>query len=234
MGRQRYPEARELTITADCGGSNGARVRLWKLELQKLADETGLVLHVLHYPPGTSKWNRIEHRMFCHITQNWRGRPLTDRLTIVELIGATTTKAGPSSTPTPRSASPSSTTARPRSPPDLLNDRVIPFYEEHAIPLQRVLTDRGTEYRGTHERHEYELYLAVEDIDHTRTKARSPQTNGIVERFHTTMLDEFYRIAFRKKIYATIDDLQADLDFWMREFNEVRPVLRKDAHADLP
>jgi Rhodopirellula transposase DDE domain len=87
MGRQRYPEARELTITADCGGSNGARVRLWKLELQKLADETGLVLHVLHYPPGTSKWNRIEHRMFCHITQNWRSRPLTDRLTIVELVG---------------------------------------------------------------------------------------------------------------------------------------------------
>jgi hypothetical protein len=94
MGRQRYPEARELTITADCGGSNGARVRLWKLELQKLADETGLALHVLHYPPGTSKWNKIEHRMFCHITQNWRGRPLTDRLAIVELIGATTTKAG--------------------------------------------------------------------------------------------------------------------------------------------
>jgi len=94
MGRQRYPKARELTITADCGGSNGARVRLWKLELQKLADETGLALHVLHYPPGTSKWNKIEHRMFCHITQNWRGRPLTDRLAIVELIGATTTKAG--------------------------------------------------------------------------------------------------------------------------------------------
>src|SRR5208337_4440078 len=94
MGRQRHPKARELTITADCGGSNGARVRLWKLELQKLADETGLALHVLHYPPGTSKWNKIEHRMFCHITQNWRGRPLTDRLAIVELIGATTTKAG--------------------------------------------------------------------------------------------------------------------------------------------
>ncbi len=94
MGRQRHPKARELTITADCGGSNGARVRLWKLELQKLADETGLALHVLHYPPGTSKWNKIEHRMFCHITQNWRGRPLTDRLTIVELIGATTTKTG--------------------------------------------------------------------------------------------------------------------------------------------
>ena len=94
MGRQRYPKARQLTITADCGGSNGARVRLWKMQLQKLADETGLVLRVHHYPPGTSKWNRIEHRMFCHITQNWRGRPLTDRVAIVELIGATTTKAG--------------------------------------------------------------------------------------------------------------------------------------------
>jgi hypothetical protein len=94
MGRRRYPKARELTITADCGGSNGARVRLWKVELQKLADETGLVLRVHHYPPGTSKWNRIEHRLFCHITQNWRGRPLTDRIAVVELIGATTTKAG--------------------------------------------------------------------------------------------------------------------------------------------
>jgi hypothetical protein len=94
MGRQRYRQARELTITADCGGSNGARVRLWKVELQKFSDATGLVLHVHHYPPGTSKWNKIEHRMFCHITQNWRGRPLTDRIAIVELIGATTTKGG--------------------------------------------------------------------------------------------------------------------------------------------
>jgi hypothetical protein len=94
MGRERYPSAHELTITADCGGSNGARVRLWKLELQKLADETGLTLHVHHYPPGTSKWNRIEHRLFCHITQNWRGRPLESRWAVVELIGATTTKAG--------------------------------------------------------------------------------------------------------------------------------------------
>jgi hypothetical protein len=94
MGRKRYPKARELTITADCGGSNGARVRLWKLELQKLADATGLTLHVHHYPPGTSKWNKIEHRLFCHITQNWRGRPLTRRVAVVELIGATTTKAG--------------------------------------------------------------------------------------------------------------------------------------------
>jgi len=94
MGRGRYPQARELTITADCGGSNGARVRLWKLELQKFADESGLVIHVHHYPPGTSKWNKIEHRLFCRITQNWRGRPLTDRLAVVELIGATTTKTG--------------------------------------------------------------------------------------------------------------------------------------------
>lgn len=94
MGRQRYPRMHELTITADCGGSNGARVRLWKIELQKLANETGLALNVMHYPPGTSKWNKIEHRLFCHITQNWRGRPLVDRMTIVELIAATTTKAG--------------------------------------------------------------------------------------------------------------------------------------------
>ncbi len=94
MGRERYPEASELTITADCGGSNGARVRLWKIELQKLADETGLTLRVHHYPPGTSKWNKIEHRLFCHITQNWRGRPLTSRMAVVELIGATTTKSG--------------------------------------------------------------------------------------------------------------------------------------------
>jgi Rhodopirellula transposase DDE domain len=94
MGRQRYPKAQELTITADCGGSNGARVRLWKVELQKLADETGLAIKVRHYPPGTSKWNKIEHRMFCHITQNWRSRPLTDRAAVVELIAATTTKTG--------------------------------------------------------------------------------------------------------------------------------------------
>jgi hypothetical protein len=91
MGRRRYPTARALTITADCGGSNGAQVRLWKVELQKLADQTGLIIHVHHYPPSTSKWNKIEHRLFCYITQTWRGRPLTDRLAVVELIGATTT-----------------------------------------------------------------------------------------------------------------------------------------------
>jgi hypothetical protein len=95
--------------------------------------------------------------------------------------------------------------------------------EERGIPLQRALTERGTEYCGNPERHEYELYLAVENIDHARTKAKSPQTNGIVERFHKTMLDEFHRIAFRKKVYATIDELQADLDIWMKAFNEIRP-----------
>ena len=94
MGRQRHPGARKLTITADCGGSNGVRVRLWKLELQRFADDTGLTLNIHHFPPGTSKWNKIEHRLFCRITQNWRGRPLTDHAAVVELIGATTTKTG--------------------------------------------------------------------------------------------------------------------------------------------
>ena len=94
MGRERYPESGRLMITADGGGSNGSRVRLWKVELQKFADETGLTIVVCHYPPGTSKWNKIEHRLFCHITQNWRGRPLTSRSAVVELIAATTTKTG--------------------------------------------------------------------------------------------------------------------------------------------
>ena len=105
---------------------------------------------------------------------------------------------------------------------DLLNDRVLPFFDQHEIPLNRVLTDRGTEYCGAPERHEYELYLAVENIDHTRTKTRHPQTNGICERFHKTMLNEFYRVAFRKKIYRTLDELQADLDHWVQEYNEQR------------
>ena len=102
-----------------------------------------------------------------------------------------------------------------------------------------MLTDRGTEYCGSPSSHEYELYLAVEDIDHTRTKTKSPQTNGICERFHRTVLDEFYRVAFRKKIYRTIDELQTDLDAWVTEYNEQRVpsgtlVLRQDADADLP
>src|SRR4051812_47942696 len=110
----------------------------------------------------------------------------------------------------------------PLTAADLLNDRVIPFYDEHGVVLQRILTNRGTEYCGTHDRHEYELYLAVENIDHSRTKTKSPQTNGIAERFHKTMLDEFYRVAFRKRIYATIDELQTDLDAWLNEYNELR------------
>jgi Rhodopirellula transposase DDE domain len=94
MGSQLYPKAQRLLITADCGGSNGNRVRLWKVELQKLADELKMDLRVCHFPPGTSKWNKIEHRMFCHITKNWRGRPLLSRRVVVNLIGRTTTAEG--------------------------------------------------------------------------------------------------------------------------------------------
>jgi transposase InsO family protein len=113
-------------------------------------------------------------------------------------------------------------TKTPLTAADLVNDRVVPFFEAHGIGLLRMLTDRGTEYCGHPERHEYQLYLALEDIDHTRTKAHSPQTNGICERFHKTVLDEFYRIAFRKKIYRTIEELQADLDVWLTHYNEER------------
>lgn len=105
---------------------------------------------------------------------------------------------------------------------DILNDRVIPFFDAHGVGIDRILTDRGTEYCGAHDRHEYELYLAIENIDHTRTKVKSPQTNGICERFHKTLLDEFYRVAFRKRIYGTIEALQADLDAWMAGYNEQR------------
>ena len=106
---------------------------------------------------------------------------------------------------------------------EILNDRVLPFFEQHGIALTRVLTDRGTEYCGNPEHHEYELYLAIEDVDHTRTKTKSPQTNGICERFHKTVLNEFYRIAFRKTLYQSIAELQADLDRWVMEYNELRP-----------
>ena len=105
---------------------------------------------------------------------------------------------------------------------DILNDKVVPFYEEHEVPVLRVLTDRGTEYCGRREGHEYQLYLAIEDIDHSRTKARSPQTNGICERFHRTIKDEFYAIAFRKKIYTSIEQLQKDLDQWVNHYNTQR------------
>jgi len=94
MGKPLYPKAKRLLITADCGGSNGYRVRLWRLQLQHLANETGLSVQVCHFPPGTSKWNKIEHRMFCHITNNWRGRPLLSRQTVVQLIGSVTTAQG--------------------------------------------------------------------------------------------------------------------------------------------
>jgi hypothetical protein len=94
MGSQVYPKATRLLITADGGGSNGSRCRLWKVELQRLADEIGLRISVCHFPPGTSKWNKIEHRMFCHITENWRGRPLVSREAVVNLIGQTATETG--------------------------------------------------------------------------------------------------------------------------------------------
>lgn len=105
---------------------------------------------------------------------------------------------------------------------DLLNDRVLPWFEAHDIRLLRILTDRGTEYCGTLQHHEYQLYLALEDIDHSRTKAKSPQTNGICERFHRTIKNEFYQVAFRKKVYRSLDELQVDLDRWMDHYNSSR------------
>lgn len=105
---------------------------------------------------------------------------------------------------------------------ELLNDRIIPMYDEHSIRLLRILTDRGTEYCGRKNDHPYQLYLAIEDIDHTRTKTRSPQTNGICERFHRTIQEEFYAIAFRKKIYRSLEELQKDLDDWLEWYNKER------------
>jgi transposase InsO family protein len=117
---------------------------------------------------------------------------------------------------------------------DMLNDRVLPFYEEHGVPLLRVLTDRGTEYCGNREHHEYQLYLAVENIDHSRTKAYSPQTNGICERFQSTVQDEFYSVAFRKRLYTTLEELQSDVDAWLREYNEQRPHSGKFCFGKTP
>jgi transposase InsO family protein len=105
---------------------------------------------------------------------------------------------------------------------DMLNDKVLPFYEEHKVDLLRILTDRGTEYCGAREHHEYQLYLSIEDIDHTKTKAKSPQTNGICERFHRTMQDEFYAIAFRKKMYDSLEEMQKDIDQWLLYYNNER------------
>jgi transposase InsO family protein len=117
---------------------------------------------------------------------------------------------------------------------DLLNDRVLPFLEEKEVPLLRVLTDRGTEYCGAREHHEYQLYLAVENIDHSRTKARHPQTNGICERFHKTLQDEFYSIAFRKTLYTSLEQLQIDLDHWLEEYNTERPHSGKYCFGKTP
>lgn len=117
---------------------------------------------------------------------------------------------------------------------DILNDKVIPFFDTHDIPLLRILTDRGSEYCGNREHHEYQLYLAIENIDHSKTKARSPQTNGICERFHKTLLHEFYQIAFRKKIYKSIQELQDDLDNWLIEYNENRPHTGKYCFGKTP
>ena len=113
-------------------------------------------------------------------------------------------------------------TKTPITAADLLNDRVLPFFEEHGMSLLRMLTDRGTEYCGKVERHDYALYLGVNDIEHTKTKARSPKTNGICERFHKTILQEFYQVTFRKKIYNTLDELQMDLDNWLYYYNYER------------
>ena len=117
---------------------------------------------------------------------------------------------------------------------DMLNDKVLPFFETHDLRLLRVLTDRGTEYCGAREHHEYQLYISIEDIDHTKTKARSPQTNGICERFHRTIQDEFYRVAFRKKVYDNIEQLQADLDIWIEEYNTNRTHTGKYCYGKTP
>jgi len=114
------------------------------------------------------------------------------------------------------------TTKTPITSADLLNDKVLPFFDSHDIPVLRILTDRGTEFCGKVETHDYELYLGANDIEHTKTKARHPQTNGICERFHKTILQEFYQIAFRKKLYASIEMLQVDLDLWLDDYNNNR------------
>ncbi len=117
---------------------------------------------------------------------------------------------------------------------DLLNDKVVPFFESQGIPLLRILTDRGTEYCGRVESHAYQLYLAVEDIDHSKTKARHPQTNGICERFHRTLKSEFYDITFRKKLYNSMEQLQIDLDHWLSKYNEQRPHSGKYCYGKTP
>ncbi len=117
---------------------------------------------------------------------------------------------------------------------DALNDKVMPFFEEQEIPLLRMLTDRGTEYCGKAEYHEYELYLTIEGIEHSKTKVKSPQSNGICERFHRTIQEEFYAVAFRKKLYTSLESLQADLDEWMTEYTERRTHSGKYCYGRTP
>jgi hypothetical protein len=117
---------------------------------------------------------------------------------------------------------------------DLLNVRVVPFFETEDVRLLRILTDRGSEYCGNREHYEFQLYLSLEAIDHSKTKARHPQTNGICERFHKTILNEFYQIAFRKKVYQTLEELQADLDEWIKHYNEECPHSGKYCYGKTP
>jgi len=117
---------------------------------------------------------------------------------------------------------------------DMLNEQVLPWYEEQGIPLLRILTDRGSEYCGNREHHEYALYLDLEDIEHTRTKTRSPQTNGICERFHQTIQNEFYATAFRRKLYTSLNELQADADIWIKSYNEERTHSGKHCFGKTP
>jgi transposase InsO family protein len=126
------------------------------------------------------------------------------------------------------------TSKTPINSADLLNDRVIPFFDKYGVPLLRVLTDRGTEYCGKADSHDYELFLAINDIDHSKTKAKSPQTNGICERYHKTILDEFYSIAFRKKIYLALEELQEDLDQWLVKYNQRRTHQGKRCEGKTP
>lgn len=114
------------------------------------------------------------------------------------------------------------TSKTPITSADILNDRVLPFFGQHQLPMLRILTDRGTEYCGRMDQHDYQLYLAINDIDHTKTKAQSPQTNGICERFHKTILQEFYQVTFRKKLYDKLEELQKDLDEWIKYYNNER------------
>jgi transposase InsO family protein len=117
---------------------------------------------------------------------------------------------------------------------DILNDRVIPFFDQHEIPILRMLTDRGSEFNGRPENHEYELYLQLENIDHSKTKVRHPQSNGICERLHRTMQDEFYAVTFRRKLYQDLTSLQTDLDEWIKHYNDERPHSGRYCYGKTP